>query len=496
VASGNQLEQALHRIKALKDAGKQSVCDTALRFITYSVDVDVLFSIALGTYDFKLVLMVAEKSQKDPKEYLPILNKYKAMPEDYMKYSIDKRLKRFESALSHIAKCPDQFEECVELVVEHKLYKQALQLFPVGSDNYKCICQSYASYMESKRYYLEASFLAQRAGQANHAVKLAETAGAWQRAGSLARAAGWRAEQLTDLWRSMATRLEEQNKGIESATIWREWLQDAEESIAVLARCGCWEESIRHCREQNRPDLVETHVRPALEQRMNILASSIQHKKDFISVKTTRLELVCENRNKAQNDEDLGLEEDRNMEDADLFSETTSVGGGTGSVSTSKSKSSLATRQSNRSKSSKNRRKHERKVYSSREGSTHEDLGLIADLHEALTGVPGLLTEVSQVVRSLLELEQQQGLPELQNEADQLLQLCEQAKPRIWPVDTGISEGSGQDRFGPQATVQDIIRGTEMHQGQKYRPHMQLLEPHLRFAPRFHIDPYWKLQIL
>ena len=67
-----------------------------------------------------------------------------------------------------------------------------------------------------------------------------------------------------------------------------------------------------------------------------------------------------------------------------------------------------------RSKSSKNRRKHERKVYSSREGSTHEDLGLIADLHEALTGVPGLLTEVSQVVRSLLELEQQQGLPELQ----------------------------------------------------------------------------------
>ena len=32
-----------------------------------SVDVNLLFNIALGTYDFDLVLMVAEKSQKDPK---------------------------------------------------------------------------------------------------------------------------------------------------------------------------------------------------------------------------------------------------------------------------------------------------------------------------------------------------------------------------------------------------------------------------------------------
>jgi elongator complex protein 1 len=37
-------------------------------------------------------------------EYLPILNSYKAMPENYMKYSIDKHLKRWESALNHIAR--------------------------------------------------------------------------------------------------------------------------------------------------------------------------------------------------------------------------------------------------------------------------------------------------------------------------------------------------------------------------------------------------------
>ena len=38
------------------------------------------------------------------------------MPPDYMKYSIDKDLKRYPSALAHIAKCPDNFEDCLQLI--------------------------------------------------------------------------------------------------------------------------------------------------------------------------------------------------------------------------------------------------------------------------------------------------------------------------------------------------------------------------------------------
>ena len=70
-------------------------------------------------------------------EYLPILNKYKAMPEYYMKYSIDKQLKKFESALVNISKCEDMFDECLELVQENRLYKQALQLFSPDSQQFK-----------------------------------------------------------------------------------------------------------------------------------------------------------------------------------------------------------------------------------------------------------------------------------------------------------------------------------------------------------------------
>ena len=41
--------------------------DDGIRFLTYLVDVNSLFDVALGTYDFDIVMMVAEKSQKDPK---------------------------------------------------------------------------------------------------------------------------------------------------------------------------------------------------------------------------------------------------------------------------------------------------------------------------------------------------------------------------------------------------------------------------------------------
>merc|ERR1719481_1021745 len=79
VRDGARLEEALTKIKVIRDAGLTTKTDEALKFLLYMVDVNVLFDVALGTYDFDLVMMVAEKSQKDPKEYIPFLNNFKQM---------------------------------------------------------------------------------------------------------------------------------------------------------------------------------------------------------------------------------------------------------------------------------------------------------------------------------------------------------------------------------------------------------------------------------
>lgn len=106
--------------------------EEALKYLLFLVNVNDLYEHSLGTYDFDLVLMVAEKSQKvgghdhyhltfndstlmcfpsfffalqDPKEYLPFLNMLKSLEPNYQRYTIDKHLKRYRKALTHLSKC-------------------------------------------------------------------------------------------------------------------------------------------------------------------------------------------------------------------------------------------------------------------------------------------------------------------------------------------------------------------------------------------------------
>jgi elongator complex protein 1 len=66
------------------------------------VDVNDLYNVALGMYDFDLVMMVAQQSQKDPKEYLPFLQQLQGMPKFVQRYTIDEFLGRHEKALENL----------------------------------------------------------------------------------------------------------------------------------------------------------------------------------------------------------------------------------------------------------------------------------------------------------------------------------------------------------------------------------------------------------
>ena len=59
--------------------GTKVGAEEALKYLLFLVDVNELYDIALGTYDFDLVLMVAEKSQKVRRKtfrYLAVLTQH------------------------------------------------------------------------------------------------------------------------------------------------------------------------------------------------------------------------------------------------------------------------------------------------------------------------------------------------------------------------------------------------------------------------------------
>merc|ERR1712168_241316 len=100
---------------------------------------------------------------------------------------------------------------------------------------------------------------------------------------------------------------------------------------------------------------------------MGKLVNSLETYSDQLTHHVDRLQVVIQSRIH-ENDDDVdddNLDIGRNVDDADMFSDTTSVQQSV--TSTVKSRSTLKTRTTSRSKASKNRRKAERKIYTTKE---------------------------------------------------------------------------------------------------------------------------------
>lgn len=191
------LERALGKVKQVKileDSQKSAQshsstsAEDALKYLLHFVNIDILYDIALGMYDFELTMFVASKSLKDPKEYIPFLNGLKKLSENHMKYSIDMHLKRYESALEHISKDSTKFEECFNLVLNQKLYSKALKLFKIGSTEHKKIARAYGEFLLRKTKYREAGMMFYRSCDLDRALKAFSTLGdSWQDAIAVSR---------------------------------------------------------------------------------------------------------------------------------------------------------------------------------------------------------------------------------------------------------------------------------------------------------------------
>ncbi|XP_010780135.1 elongator complex protein 1-like [Notothenia coriiceps] len=159
-----ELEVALQKVHELRvnppaDPGSVSA-EEALKYLLFLVNVNDLYEHSLGTYDFDLVLMVAEKSQKDPKEYLPFLNMLKSLEPNYQRYSIDKHLKRYRKALQHLSRAgAEHFPEALQLVKEQKLYSEALRLYSADPPHYKALSCVYADHLMQNQQMEQAGLL-------------------------------------------------------------------------------------------------------------------------------------------------------------------------------------------------------------------------------------------------------------------------------------------------------------------------------------------------
>uniref|UniRef100_A0A673WKR1 Elongator complex protein 1 n=1 Tax=Salmo trutta TaxID=8032 RepID=A0A673WKR1_SALTR len=421
----------------------------ALKYLMFLVNVNELYEHSLGTYDFDLVLMVAEKSQKDPKEYLPFLNMLKTLEPNYQRYTIDKHLKRYRKALHHLSKCGEEhFTEALNLVKDQRLYSEALGLYPTDSPQYKALSCAYAEYLVEQQQAEQAGLLLWRCGEAVRALQAFVGSASWRNALCVAEQIPLPPDQLALLARDLAgTKLIELRRYTEAAILLEQYAKDCEEAISALITGAVWEEALRLVYLYNRQDIIETNLKPALLEACSSQTSYLEAQRAMFIRHKTRLAVVRELKEKARLE--LLDEDVPDCPEAELYSEASSVMSGSRAGSKySHSNSRISSR------SSKNRRKAERKKLSLKEGTPLEDMALLHALAEIIHSVDKMREEVHSLLKGLMLFQFDGQAGRLQQAYGEALQMMEVALPEVWQE--GLQQ-SPAPITGPNSTANSIM---------------------------------------
>ncbi|XP_026213210.1 elongator complex protein 1 [Anabas testudineus] len=478
-----ELEIALQKVHELRENPSEAPgavsAEEALKYLLFLVNVNDLYEHSLGTYDFDLVLMVAEKSQKDPKEYLPFLNMLKSLEPNYQRYTIDKHLKRYKKALHHLSKCGEQhFPEALQLVKEQKLYSEALRMFSANSSHYKALSCAYAEHLVQQQQAEQAGLLLWRCGEPVSALQAFASSTSWRNAICVAQQIPLPPDQLALLARDLAEKLIEQRRYSEAALLLDQYAKDCEEAILALITGAVWEEALRLIYMHNRQDITETNLKPALLEAVSTQTVFLETQVVTFVRHRTRLAVVREQKEKARLDM---LDEDGpDCPDAELYSEASSV---MTNSKYSQSNSRISSR------SSKNRRKAERKKLSLKEGSPMEDRALMYALGEISTTVDKMREDVHSLLKALVLFEFDKQAEKLQLAYEDALQMMAAAVPEVWPE--GLQNNQAP-LTGPNSTANSIMASFQQQQ----KPVVSQQDAEVLTPPKMRNGVKWKLTIL
>ncbi|KAL0127474.1 hypothetical protein PUN28_005627 [Cardiocondyla obscurior] len=437
------LENALSRVKQVKileSSQKSAHFSTvsayeALKCLLHFVDINKLYDTALGMYDLELAMFIASKSSKDPKEYIPFLNNFKSLDEsrpNYMKYSINMHLKRFETALEYLSKDKNKFEECLDLIRSQKLYKIAINLFEKNTADYKKVAEAYGEFLLSENKYTEAGMMFYRGGYLDRALEsFSHSSDNWEDVIIISKEMNVSPARLYKLYKAQAKYLIAEGKYQQAAVILKDYLNDAEEAVAVLCEGRCWKNAIRIAIDVQRLDLNETHIKPGIKEHTeHVISQLIKMKEDFLKYKTRLAIVRTDIKDKEKQFFNGKIYDDNpesNKEIPDTISDTMSIADSTSSRIT---RTSLVSSKSYRS--SKNRRKQERKLFSLKEGSMFEDLSLIHALYQIINNAYKSRVEWCQLVHTLIRFEYDESAKKILNEEREFFQMVESSKAEIW----------------------------------------------------------------
>ncbi|CAA2978651.1 elongator complex 1 isoform X1 [Olea europaea subsp. europaea] len=270
------LEEALGRIKVIRDRELSVTDDTprvsypsaeeSLKHLLWLADPDAVFEAALGLYDLNLAAIVALNSQKDPKEFLPILHELECMPTVLMQYNIDLKLQRYEHALRHIISAGDAYyEDSINLMKNNpKLFPLGLQLIGDPQRRRK-VLEAWGDHLSSTKCFEDAASTYLRCFCLEKALKAYRACLNWKGVLTIAGLIKLGKDEILQLAHELCEELQALGKPGDAAKISLEYCRDLNNTISLLVCARDWEEALRISFLHRRDDLISEVKNASLE---------------------------------------------------------------------------------------------------------------------------------------------------------------------------------------------------------------------------------------
>lgn len=455
------LPSALSLISSLlRSTEGKDEADTAISHLFFlTPNPNVLFDASLATYDLELTLLVAQNdSGRDPREYMPFLQSLQELPQLRCQYTIDNHLKKYDRALASLHALAAH-EEVKGYVTKHALYAQALDLYKYDTEGHlQAITRLCAEYLHTQKSQpFHAATLYESLGDYNAAYPLYALGHKWRESLTCASLIPLPTEQMQSLARSLATTMKDENRDYRAAAqIHVDYLSSPLEAARLLCKGSYFAEALRLLSLNHLSAEIPRTIDAALTEKTGEILELLADCRTQLSAQVPR---ILDLRKKRQEDplafyggdataiDGTGGEGDI-PDNISLAPTDASTQGGQSlftryGSSASKFGGTVASNVSR--KTSKTKRREERKRARGKKGSVYEEEYLVASVARLIERVNGLHEEVERLVWGLLR----RGMRELAGQVGEgMKSICdegEQVKSVVWEEQGKlvVREGAG-----------------------------------------------------
>ncbi|KAL1584602.1 hypothetical protein WHR41_06996 [Cladosporium halotolerans] len=442
------LEAGLQLVSELRKQGNEEQLDQAVDHICFLADPNRLYDTALGLYDLDVTLLVAQQSQKDPKEYLPYLQGLHDLQPLRQRFAIDNDLRRYRKALTHLFEL-GEFEELKSYVHKHELHGAAMELYRYDKARIYELMGLYADYLSSRNRYQDAGIAYDFVNDYAQAYEAYRSASMWRESLASAALVPISDSELSTLAQDLAEGQEESKDFVAAATIHLDYLDDLPSALRLLCKGNRFAEAIRIAVQRRKPELIAEVIDVGLIESSASMTELLAEMKTQLGAQVPRLR---ELRQKKAEDPMafLGEADEADGDVPDNLSlapsEATTSGGTLMTRYTNRSTGTLATNATR--KTSKNRRREERKRAKGKKGTVYEEEYLVNSIARLIERLNSTSEDVSSLLEGLMRRAMRERAVAVEAAMSDVVEACKACMAEVFAAPSeaskpAVPEGEG-----------------------------------------------------